>query len=608
MRSLTKRRARPLAASPHLPFPVSLLASVLPSFVLPLLPPYACFATRRPLQRTHTRALSKRPSRASKQPTMSAPSFTPTSQRRPPDISLSLKENQVFDVLRAVVTEEYLSGLTLRVAGGWVRDKVMGTSTARADIDIAMNKYKGAEFAEMINAWLTRKGYEARHIGVIQRNPAQSKHLETATMRVLDVELDLVNLRTEEYADGSRIPEMTIGTPEEDALRRDLTINALFYNLSTEKVEDFTGRGLDDIDARIIRTPLEPLTTLLDDPLRALRVIRFAARLNFQMDPALYEAIKQPSVHTALRKKVSQERITSELNGMMLCDHAFHALGLLIETGLFRVIFSLPPDDVYTCEEKRPPPDFETQALNAVYNMERMWFMSGKHGKQEMEDNPLVRSVYKPADPRCARYAAMLLPIATVFTRGKKGRVESAANYVLKRALKLSNKDVEKIERIHEAARRFKDIVRNPELNSRLASGRILRETREEWEQGVQILLARRMNNAKPPTLGYMGGVTEESLEMLRQDCNEELSFYISFSTKISSYGLNDVWNWRPLVDGKALLRILPRLPRGPEVGAIQKRQIDWMIEHHSPIAHLNVNVEKITQLLLEHYPQYAPE
>jgi tRNA nucleotidyltransferase (CCA-adding enzyme) len=74
------------------------------------------------------------------------------------------------------------------------------------------------------------------------------------------------------------VPDVKIGTPLEDALRRDLTINSLFYNINKKEVEDFTGKGIEDLKHGIIRTPLDPLQTFLDDPLRILRTIRFATR------------------------------------------------------------------------------------------------------------------------------------------------------------------------------------------------------------------------------------------------------------------------------------------------------------------------------------------
>src|SRR5205823_5119318 len=77
----------------------------------------------------------------------------------------------------------------------------------------------------------------------IKANPEKSKHLDTVTTRILGLDIDLVNLRRETYTEESRNPQMEFGTPEEDALRRDATVNAMFYNIETQQIEDFTGRG-----------------------------------------------------------------------------------------------------------------------------------------------------------------------------------------------------------------------------------------------------------------------------------------------------------------------------------------------------------------------------
>lgn len=101
-------------------------------------------------------------------------------------------------------------------------------------------------------------------MGVIPANPDQSKHLETATLRLHGLSIDMVHLRSETYTEHSRIPTIDVGTPTEDAERRDFTINTLFYNLNTGEVEDFTGKGLKDMKDGIIRTPLEPKVTFMD--------------------------------------------------------------------------------------------------------------------------------------------------------------------------------------------------------------------------------------------------------------------------------------------------------------------------------------------------------
>ena len=119
-----------------------------------------------------------------------------------------------------------------------------------------------------MNATLNRLGYEKHNIGLIQANPDQSKHLETANVRILGTFVDCVNLRSEVYADNTRIPDIRFGTAEEDAMRRDFTINSMFYNIHTKQIEDFSVKGVEDLTCGIIRTPLPPLVTFKDDPLR----------------------------------------------------------------------------------------------------------------------------------------------------------------------------------------------------------------------------------------------------------------------------------------------------------------------------------------------------
>lgn len=176
-------------------------------------------------------------------------------------IVLNEAEKELLDVLLAAA--QYAeTGTVLRCAGGWVRDKLLGKDSL--DIDIALDNMLGKDFAEKVNEYLKSQGKETRNAAVIQSNPDQSKHLETARMKVNNIWIDLVNLRSETYAQDSRIPQMEFGTPEQDAYRRDFTVNSLFYNINKGVVEDLTGKGLDDLRAGIIRTPLPPMETFLD--------------------------------------------------------------------------------------------------------------------------------------------------------------------------------------------------------------------------------------------------------------------------------------------------------------------------------------------------------
>jgi len=252
-------------------------------------------------------------------------------------IQLTNEEHKLFETLMEV-TRRFKMATTVRVAGGWVRDKILGKESH--DIDIALDDMTGLQFAEKVNEHLTEMGVNTRRIGVIQANPEQSKHLETAACTVMGMSIDLVNLRSEQYDELSRIPNMRFGSPLEDATRRDFTINSLFYNINMGQVEDFTGKGLEDLKVGLIRTPLPPSTTFQDDPLRMLRAIRFATRFGFDLDSDIKEAFGDISILQVLRTKISRERIGVELNGMLQGANAGEAMRYLQKFNLAPIIFS----------------------------------------------------------------------------------------------------------------------------------------------------------------------------------------------------------------------------------------------------------------------------
>ena len=173
-------------------------------------------------------------------------------------ISFEPEESRILQLLRDFARHQ--NNVTVRIAGGWVRDKLLGVAT-KPDIDIAVDTLSGVEFARLLSLWTLKSSGQKIELGVIQSNPDRSKHLETAAFRIGKYSIDVVNLRTENYTESihypyfgifrlkslildSRIPIIAIGTPEEDAFRRDLTINSLFYNVNEEKIEDFTGKGI----------------------------------------------------------------------------------------------------------------------------------------------------------------------------------------------------------------------------------------------------------------------------------------------------------------------------------------------------------------------------
>jgi len=240
------------------------------------------------------------------------------------------------DVLTDLTEKANELGVTIRVAGGWVRDKLLGLPSH--DIDIAVEGISGAEFAKHCTG----------NVSILEARPEQSKHLETAMANIKGFDIDFAGLRKETYAQ-SRIPTVETGTPQEDASRRDLTANAMFYNPHTDEIEDYVG-GYADLGNAMAITPLDPKQTFLDDPLRILRCIRFCARFEWDPSIGIIEAANDPEVQQAFKDKISKERIFSEVVGQAEGDgwkagfltgpEPSYAMGLVLEFGFMDVLFS----------------------------------------------------------------------------------------------------------------------------------------------------------------------------------------------------------------------------------------------------------------------------
>ena len=208
--------------------------------------------------------------------------------------------------------------------GGFVRDKIIGRSTKDADI-VCLGD--GIELANKVADLFTPRPYVSFF-----------KTFGTAQIKLEDIEIEFVGARKESYTHNSRKPEVEPGSIEDDQNRRDFTINALAVSLNKEDfgklIDPFDGLG--DIVKKNIQTPLAPAQTFSDDPLRMMRAIRFAAQLQFVIAPETFVAIKENAQRI---KIVSQERISDELNKIMLCEKPSVGWDLLFKAGLLQLIF-----------------------------------------------------------------------------------------------------------------------------------------------------------------------------------------------------------------------------------------------------------------------------
>ena len=227
--------------------------------------------------------------------------------------------NDILETLREATRGTDYEG-RLFLVGGFVRDKVMGLSSASDDIDIVLES-DALALAQFL-----------REAGVAQYEPVVYPRFGTAMVVVSGRDIELVTARTESYAPDSRKPEMVKpGTLLDDARRRDFTINTLLENLHTGEINDPLNRAFDDIHAKILRTPTDPLLTFQDDPLRMQRAIRFSARFGFQIASETWTAILESASRLQI---ISSERIRDEFCKTLLTSRAAHGLTLLRDSGL----------------------------------------------------------------------------------------------------------------------------------------------------------------------------------------------------------------------------------------------------------------------------------
>ena len=237
------------------------------------------------------------------------------------DINCSDNELLVFKKITRAAAELRVPCFLI---GGFVRDKLIGRPTKDADIVCVGD---GIELAHKV-------------ANSFQPRPPVSffKNFGTAQIKLGDWEVEFVGARKESYRSESRNPAVEPGTIEDDQLRRDFTINAMAISLNEKDygrlIDPFD--GIKDLEQKIIRTPLDPLQTFSDDPLRMMRAIRFAAQLNFTIAPSTLQAIKEDAPRI---KIVSQERITDELNKIILSEKPSIGFDLLYTTGLLSIIF-----------------------------------------------------------------------------------------------------------------------------------------------------------------------------------------------------------------------------------------------------------------------------
>ncbi len=284
--------------------------------------------------------------------------------------------HQIFKTVGEAADE---LGLETYVIGGYVRDRILKRKQPK-DLDfVAVGS--GIELAKAVAAKLGRS-----KVSIF-------KNFGTAQLRWQDFELEFVGARKESYRRDSRKPVVEDGSLEDDQKRRDFTINALAIALNRENYGELIDpfNGLTDLDNEIIRTPLDPHITYSDDPLRMMRAIRFASQLHFSIEEASLNAIGDTKERIRI---ISVERVSDELNKIMLSTKPSVGLRLFYETGLME--YFLP----------------EIIALKGVEEVEGQLHKDNFYHTLQVVDN-----IAETTDNLWLRYAALFHDIGKAVTK-----------------------------------------------------------------------------------------------------------------------------------------------------------------------------------------------
>ena len=239
-------------------------------------------------------------------------------------MKINLIQNKNLKLFKLISKTAEDSGLSVYIVGGYVRDLLMKRA-APTDIDF-VTEGSGIALAQSVAAVIDP-----------ETKVSVFKTYGTAMFRYQGLELEFVGARKESYNAESRNPSVEQGTLEDDQKRRDFTINAMAISLNQESFGELVDpfHGVEDMEKRILRTPLEPEQTYSDDPLRMMRAVRFAATLGFSIEENSLEAIKKEAHRI---KIVTIERIMVEFNKIMLSEKPSTGLKILKDTGLLELI------------------------------------------------------------------------------------------------------------------------------------------------------------------------------------------------------------------------------------------------------------------------------
>src|SRR5690606_28992864 len=420
--------------------------------------------------------------------------------------------------------------IEIYVIGGFVRDLIMKRDF-KNDIDILVIG-SGIHFAEIVAESLKAKVSIFKSFG-------------TAMLRHDDIDIEFVGARKESYRAHSRKPIVEDGTLEDDQLRRDFTINAMALGLNKSNYGELLDpfNGLQDLERKKIRTPLDPAETFSDDPLRMMRAIRCAAQLQFEIDQQALDAI---SINKDRIRIVSKERVSDELQKIVAAEKPSIGFEHLFNTGLLKIIFP---------------------AMANLYGVETI---NGKSHKDNFYHTlEVLDNVAMQSDDIWLRWAAILHDIAKPATKRFDeiqgwtfhGHEDRGAKMVpklfsdLKLPLNEKMKFVQKLVQLH-----LRPIVLVQDIVTDSAVRRLLFEAGDDIDSLMTLCHADVTTKNKYKRKKYRENF--EHVQQKLKDVEER----------------DQIRNWQPPIDGEEIMNFFSIKP-GRKVGIIKNAIRDAILD-----------------------------